>query len=99
MSVEPVGSERSTRGGPERGAQKSHDRSLSSRPRRASTDPTQVMDNLSRLRALLRRALEHESGQGTQELYEALQLGSVALRRVGKLPEKSTAERKDIEAG
>jgi hypothetical protein len=57
------------------------------------------MDNLSRLRTALRRTLEQEDTQGTQELYDALQASAPALRRVGRVPPKNAEERREIEAG
>jgi hypothetical protein len=57
------------------------------------------MDNLIRLRAALRRTLEHEDSQGSQELYDALQVSAPALRRVGRAPAKNAEERREIEGG
>jgi hypothetical protein len=58
------------------------------------------MDNLTRLLATLRRALEQEQGAGPQqELFEALQAGTPALKRVGRVPAQNAAERREIESG
>jgi nuclear pore complex protein Nup205 len=57
------------------------------------------MDNLTRLRAALRRTIEQEDSQGSQELYDALQASAPALRRVGRVPAKNAEERREIEGG
>jgi hypothetical protein len=66
---------------------------------RETRPPFETMENLNRLRAALRRALEQDNAHGSQELYDALQTGTSALRRAGKVPGKSAMERKDIEGG